>query len=151
LKPELFDDAKAEISFYMRNHRHLKPGDPNTFGVEAIEQYIAQVRRIGTMMTVFLSGLVMVALLVGGVGIMVIQLVSVTERTREIGLRKAVGAKPAVVLLQFLVEAVVLCLVGAGIGLAGGYALVYGVRVWPHSPLAEASVPIWATAIAVIF
>ena len=116
-----------------------------------IEQYIAQVRRIGTMMTAFLSGLVMVALLVGGVGIMVIQLVSVTERTREIGLRKAVGAKPSVVLLQFLVEAVVLCMTGAAIGLSVGYALVYTVRVWPGSPLGQAVVPTWATIMAVVF
>jgi putative ABC transport system permease protein len=150
-RPELFEDAKAEISFYMRKVRDLKPNDPDTFGVEAIEQYIAQIKRIGTMMTVFLSGLVMVALLVGGVGIMVIQLVSVTERTREIGLRKAVGAKPGVILLQFLVEAVVLCLVGAAIGLGIGYAMVYGIRVMPKSPLEQASVPVWATFIAVIF
>ncbi len=150
-KPELFEDAKAEITFYMRKSRDLKPGDPNTFGVEAIEQYIAQVRRIGTMMTMFLSGLVMVALLVGGVGIMVIQLVSVTERTREIGLRKAVGAKPSVILLQFLVEAVVLCMTGAAIGLGIGHAVVYAVRVWPKSPLEQAAVPMWATAVAVVF
>ena len=150
-RPELFEDAKAEITFYMRKARALKPDDPNTFGVEAIEQYIAQIRRIGTMMTVFLSGLVMVALLVGGVGIMVIQLVSVTERTREIGLRKAVGAKPGVILLQFLVEAVVLCMVGAAIGLGIGYAMVYGIRVMPHSPLEQADVPTWATIVAVVF
>ncbi len=150
-RPELFEDAKAEITFYMRKQRGLKADDPNTFGVEAIEQYIAQIRRIGTMMTIFLSGLVMVALLVGGVGIMVIQLVSVTERTREIGLRKAVGAKPGVILLQFLVEAVVLCMVGAGIGLGIGYAMVYGIRVMPKSPLEQADVPIWATIVAVVF
>ncbi len=150
-RPELFEDAKAEISFYLRKARALKANDPDTFGIEAIEQYIAQIKRIGTMMTAFLSGLVMVALLVGGVGIMVIQLVSVTERTREIGLRKAVGAKPGVILLQFLVEAVVLCLVGAAIGLGIGYALVYGIRVMPKSPLAQANVPVWATFIAVIF
>ena len=90
---EAFEDAKAEITFAMRRSRNLKGDDPNTFGIEAIEQYIAQVRRIGNMITICGAALVMVALLVGGVGIMVIQLVSVTERTREIGLRKAVGAE----------------------------------------------------------
>ncbi len=145
---EQFEDAKAEVTFYMRKARDLKPGDPDTFGVEAIEQYIAQIRRIGTIMTFFLSGLVMVALLVGGVGIMVIQLVSVTERTREIGLRKAVGAKPSVVLLQFLVEAVVLCLVGAAIGLAIGGAMVFGLRSYPQAGLPDATVPMWAVIVA---
>ena len=148
--PELFEDAKAEITFYMRKVRNLKGDDPNTFGVEAIEQYIAQIRRVGTLITFFLAGLVTVALLVGGVGIMVIQLVSVTERTREIGLRKAVGARPAVVLMQFLVEAIVLCMIGAMVGLGIGYALVFAVRIASPS-LSQSVVPAWATAVAVIF
>lgn len=150
-KAEQFDDAKEEVRFYMRKVRKLQPGDPDTFGVEAIEQVIAQVSRVLNMVTIFLGGLVLVALLVGGVGIMVIQLVSVTERTREIGLRKAVGAEPMVVLAQFLVEAVVLCVVGALIGLSIGYGVVYGIRVVPNSPLAQASVPIWATLLATVF
>jgi len=150
LRPELFEDAKAEISFYMRNARHLKPTDPNTFGVEAIEQYIATVRRMGTIMTLFLGALVMIALIVGGVGIMVIQFVSVKERTREIGLRKAVGAKPGVVLMQFLVESVVLCVTGAGIGLAIGYPAIGVIRVASKS-FTEAYVPLWATCLAVLF
>ncbi|HVU63798.1 MAG TPA: ABC transporter permease [Phycisphaerales bacterium] len=149
-KPELFEDAKAEVSFYLRNERHLKPTDPNTFGVEAIEQYIAQVRRMGTIMTIFLSALVMIALVVGGVGIMVIQFVSVKERTREIGLRKAVGAKPQVVLLQFLVESIVLCVVGAAIGLGIGYPAIAAIRLSTKA-FSEAYVPVWAAALAVLF
>lgn len=147
---EMFEDAKAEATFYLRKSRGLKGNDPDTFGVQAIEQVIAQVGRIGTLITFFLAGLVGVALLVGGVGIMVIQLVAVTERTREIGLRKAVGAKPAVILLQFLVEAVVLCMVGAGIGLLVGHGLVLGVR-YSVPALAGAVVPLWATMVAVVF
>ena len=149
--PELFEDAKAEITFYMRKARGLKDDDPNTFGVEAIEQYIAQIGRIGTLLTAFLAGLVMVALLVGGVGIMVIQLVAVTERTREIGLRKAVGARPGVILLQFLVEAVVLCMLGAAIGLAIGQAIVLGFRFMPNSPFEQSHVPMWAVVVATVF
>jgi putative ABC transport system permease protein len=148
--PELFDDAKAEIRAYMRRVRHLKPEDPDTFGVEAIEQYLEVIRRVGTIMQYFLSGLVMVALLVGGVGIMVIQFVSVKERTREIGLRKAVGARPGVILAQFLVESVVLCVAGAGIGLAAGYAAVLGLRLGVES-MKEAVVPLWAAVVAVGF
>lgn len=145
---EQFDDAKEEIRFFMRKTRGLKAEDPDTFGVQAIEQVIAQVGRVLNMVTIFLAGLVMVALLVGGVGIMVIQLVSVTERTREIGLRKAVGAQPGVILLQFLTEAIVLCVLGSVIGLAIGYVVVYGIRIMPKSPLEMASVPIWATIVA---
>jgi putative ABC transport system permease protein len=148
--PELFDDAKAEIRAYMRRVRHLKPEDPDTFGVEAIEQYLEVIRRVGTIMQYFLSGLVMVALLVGGVGIMVIQFVSVKERTREIGLRKAVGARPGVILAQFLVESVVLCVAGAGIGLAAGCAAVLGLRLGVES-MKEAVVPLWAAVVAVGF
>jgi putative ABC transport system permease protein len=149
--PEKYEDAKAEISFYMRKSRGLKPDEPDTFGVEAIEQYIAQVGRITTVMQVFLGALAMIALVVGGIAIMVIQLVSVTERTREIGLRKAVGARPGVILMQFLVESVVICLVGASIGVFVGWAIVTGVRLWPNSFLAEAQVPVWAAALAMIF
>lgn len=150
-RPELFEDAKAEITFYMRRVRNLKADDPNTFGVEAIEQYIAQIKRITTMIQLFAGALTMVALIVGGIAIMVIMLVSVTERTREIGLRKAVGAKPGTILMQFLVEAVVLCLVGAAVGLAFGFAVVMTLKNVPNSPLPESAVPTWAALLALVF
>lgn len=148
--PELYDDAKAEIRSYMRRARGLKPDDPDTFGVEAIEQYLAVIRRVGTILQLFLSGLVVVALLVGGVGIMVIQFVSVKERTREIGLRKAVGARPGVILMQFLVESVVLCVAGAAVGMAIGYTGVAALRLAVES-MKAAAVPLWATIVAAVF
>jgi putative ABC transport system permease protein len=80
-----------------------------------------------------------------------IMLASVSERTREIGLRKAVGAPPAVILMQFLVEAVVLCLMGAAIGLAIGYTLAFGMIKIPGSPLSQAEVPLWAVMLSVGF
>src|ERR1051326_3510166 len=98
--PELFEDAKAEIRFYMRNGRHLKPEEPDTFGVEAIEQIIAQFNKIAVGIQVFMSCIVAISLLVGGIGIMNIMLASVSERTREIGLRKAMGARPGVILMR---------------------------------------------------
>jgi putative ABC transport system permease protein len=149
--PELFEDAKAEITAYMRRSRHLKPEEPDTFGVEAIEQIISQFNKLATGIKIFMAGIVTISLLVGGIGIMNIMLVSVSERTREIGLRKAVGAKPAVILLQFLVEAVTLCLIGGGVGLAIGEGLVLGLKMIPKSGLGEASVPLWAIVLSVGF
>ncbi|HEX2836730.1 MAG TPA: ABC transporter permease [Phycisphaerales bacterium] len=150
-KADMFEDAREEVTFYMRRVRNLGPGDPNTFGVQAIEQVIEQVKKVLNAITMFLGGVVTIALLVGGIGIMNIMLVSVSERTREIGLRKAVGAKPSVILLQFLVEAVTLCLVGCGVGLAMGFVLILALRANPDSPVAKAAVPTWAVLLAVIF
>jgi putative ABC transport system permease protein len=148
--PELFDDAKAEIRFYMRNARHLRADDPDTFGIEAIEQIIAQFNKIAVGIKFFMACIVAISLLVGGIGIMNIMLASVSERTREIGLRKAMGARPGVILMQFLVEAVTLCLVGGIIGLVIGFVLVMVVKL-AAAALAEASVPAWAIAVSVLF
>ncbi|MCE7973372.1 MAG: hypothetical protein DYG92_03460 [Leptolyngbya sp. PLA1] len=149
--PELFEDARAEITAQMRRVRKLGPEDPDTFGVEAIEQAIAQVKSVLGGATVMLAGLVSVALVVGGIGIMNIMLVSVSERTREIGLRKAVGARPEVILLQFLVEAITLSMVGCVIGLALGLASVAAMKAIPDSFLAKANAPTWAIMLAVLF
>jgi len=149
--PELFEDARAELKFYMRNQRGLSGDDPDTFRIEAIEQYIDQFKKIAAAITALAAGIVTISLLVGGIGIMNIMLASVSERTREIGLRKAVGAPPSVILMQFLVEAVVLCLVGALIGLAIGYALTLALAKIPGSPLKQAEVPGWAVLLAVGF
>jgi putative ABC transport system permease protein len=150
-RPEQFQDARAEVTFYMRKTRGLQGGDPDTFGVQAIEQFIEQFNRVAVGITAFTAGIVAISLLVGGIGIMNIMLVSVSERTREIGLRKAVGAQPAVILLQFLVEAIVLCLVGAAIGLALGQGIVLALRFIPDSPLEGATTPGWAVVLSVGF
>ena len=104
------------MTFYLRRQRHLKPGEPDTFRLEVIEQYLQQFNSMAATITMVAAGVVGISLLVGGVGIMNIMLVSVSERTREIGLRKAVGARPAAILLQFLIEAVMICLIGGLIG-----------------------------------
>jgi putative ABC transport system permease protein len=151
--PELFEDAKAEISAHLRRIRHLNPGDPDTFGVEAIEKVVSQFKKLATGITAFIAGVVSISLLVGGIGIMNIMLVSVSERTREIGLRKALGARPEVVLLQFLVEAITLCLMGCAIGLLIGFSIVLAMKSFggDTSPVAKAEAPLWSIILSVAF
>jgi len=150
-KPEDFEEAKAEITDFLRKRRKLQPTDANTFGVEAIEQARAQFNKISVFMTFGAVVLVGISLVVGGVGIMNIMLVSVSERTREIGLRKAVGAPPIVILMQFLVEAVTLCMVGGAIGLAIGFGGKMALGGNPDSFIAKANIPMWAVLLSVGF
>jgi putative ABC transport system permease protein len=124
------------ISTLLRVRHKIQPGDPDDFMTRTIEE-MASVRKEATQtMTALLASIAGVSLLVGGIGIMNIMLVSVTERTREIGLRMAIGARGRDVLLQFLVEAVVLSLVGGAIGIALGFALSQGVTIWMQWPTA---------------
>jgi putative ABC transport system permease protein len=121
--PALSEDAKVEIEFFMRLRRHVKPGTDDTFHVQTAQRELDEFNKVATVVTMIATGIVGISLLVGGVGIMNIMLVSVSERTREIGLRKAVGARPGAILLQFLVEAVMLCLIGGAIGVGLGQAI----------------------------
>jgi putative ABC transport system permease protein len=134
------------IASLLRVRHKIQPGDPDDFMVRTIEE-MASVRKEATQtMTALLASIAGVSLLVGGIGIMNIMLVSVTERTREIGLRMAIGAKGRDVLLQFLVEAVVLSLFGGGIGIALGFGLAQGVTLWQGWPTAVS-----ANSVAVAF
>jgi putative ABC transport system permease protein len=124
------------IATLLRTRHKIQAGDPDDFMVRTMEE-MASVRKEATQtMTALLASIAGVSLLVGGIGIMNIMLVSVTERTREIGLRMAIGARGRDVLLQFLVEAVVLSLFGGGIGIALGFALAQGVTLWQGWPTA---------------
>ena len=149
--PEKVDDAKAEITFVLRKMRGISGDQEDTFEIAVIQQFIDQFNAMAKAITAGAGGIVGISLLVGGIGIMNIMLVSVSERTREIGLRKAIGARPTVVLIQFLVEAVTLCLAGGAIGLATGQGLISVLRTIPDSPLKDASVPAWAVLLAVGF
>jgi len=124
------------IAALLRVRHKIQPGDPDDFMVRTMEE-MASVRVQATQtMTALLASIAGVSLLVGGIGIMNIMLVSVTERTREIGLRMAIGARGSDVLLQFLVEAVVLSLFGGGVGILLGFGLSQGVQLWMQWPTA---------------
>jgi putative ABC transport system permease protein len=144
------------ISSLLRTRHKIQPGDPDDFMVRTIEE-MANVRKEATQtMTALLASIAGVSLLVGGIGIMNIMLVSVTERTREIGLRMAIGARGRDVLFQFLVEAIVLSLFGGGIGIALGVGLSQGVTLWQGWPTAVSTDAIviafgFAAAIGVFF
>ncbi|MGE0704891.1 MAG: ABC transporter permease [Vicinamibacterales bacterium] len=125
-----------DIAVLLRTRHQIAPGEDDDFFVRTAQE-IADIRTaaMGTM-TTLLAGIAGVSLIVGGIGIMNIMLVSVTERTREIGLRMAIGAKGRDVLMQFLVEAVVLSLVGGGIGVAIGFGLAEAMSRWTSWPAA---------------
>jgi putative ABC transport system permease protein len=122
------------ITTLLRTRHKIMPGDPDDFMVRTLEEMAAMRTEATRTMTALLAGIAGVSLLVGGIGIMNIMLVSVTERTREIGLRMAIGARGADVLTQFLVEAVVLSIFGGSIGIALGFGISWGVTeflTWP--------------------
>jgi len=124
------------IAALLRVRHKIQPGDPDDFMVRTMEEMAAVRVQATQTMTALLASIAGVSLLVGGIGIMNIMLVSVTERTREIGLRMAIGARGRDVLLQFLIEAVVLSLFGGSIGIALGFALSEGVTFWMNWPTA---------------
>ncbi len=148
---DMAEEAQAEVRFILRNHRGLSGDDEDTFGMEVIQNAIQMFNNFAMVVTVGASVVVAISLFVGGIGIMNIMLVSVSERTREIGLRKAMGAKPPVVLMQFLVEAVVLCLVGGFVGLAIGIGLTKITMFVPDFPIKEVGVPMLAIVIGLGF
>src|SRR5678816_2652494 len=119
-------DAMADIQRILRRQHRIRQGAPDDFQIRNQSDILTTTQETTQVMTYLLSGIAAVSLLVGGIGIMNIMLVSVTERTREIGIRKALGATRWNVLLQFLIEAVVLCCLGGmiGIGLGAGGAVV---------------------------
>ncbi len=149
--PEVVDEAKAEAKFVLRQSRKLGPEDPDTFEIFAADEFIEGVQKVATVLTVGGGCIVAVSLLVGGIGIMNIMLVSVSERTREIGLRKAVGATPAAVLMQFLLEAVTLCVTGGLVGIAAGEATAFLLSKAPKIGIEEAAVPLWAIVMSFSF
>ncbi len=153
---EIVEDAQAEIRFFLRRTRNVKPTEPDTFQVASVKRYMEMFNSIALILTLVAVGIVSISLLVGGVGIMNIMLVSVSERTREIGLRKAVGAKKSAILIQFLIESVVLCFVGGLVGIGFGQLLTIVIVNIPNImkyefDMAMTYIPVWAIILSFSF
>ena len=146
--PDEIQMAQADILQTMRTRHELAPGDPDDVTVQTQDDIVALRTQQTQTMTTLLAGIAGVSLVVGGIGIMNIMLVSVTERTREIGLRLAIGARGFDVLLQFLIEAIVISVVGGSVGIALGYVVSEGLKYYNNLPTL---VPLNSVVIAVGF
>src|SRR5262249_15433634 len=126
--------AVDQVTELLRERHRIKPNQPEDFNIRNMTEVTKALGATSQTMTRSLLFVALVSLVVGGVGIMNIMLVSVTERTREIGLRMAVGARPGDILRQFLVEAIVLCLLGGLMGILLGRGVSELVHVWLRWP-----------------
>lgn len=153
---EQMDAAKEELKALIRSEHRLKADDEDDFLVRDQTEIIEIATSVTGTLTMLLSSVAGVSLLVGGIGIMNIMLVSVTERTREIGIRLAIGARPSDILAQFLVEAAILSLIGGllgiltGLGTASGFGLLLGVSV-VINPIVVSTTVLFTGAVGVFF
>jgi putative ABC transport system permease protein len=146
-KPGRLAAAVDQATAVMRIRRHVAANKPDDFSISTSDQLVEQFHSVTAMVALAMVVMSSVGLLVGGIGVMNIMLVSVTERTREIGIRKAIGARRADIVLQFLTEAVVLTGLGGLIGMTFGWAVSLACRLaFPALPTA---VPWWAAALGV--
>ncbi len=133
--------AQDDVIAAMRGMRGLGPREENDFALIASAQILDLFNRLTAVFFLVVLLLASAGLLVGGVGVIGIMLISVTERTREIGIRKAVGATRREILWQFLLEASLLTIAGAAAGMLAGWTLATGVATWTPLP---AAIPVWA-------
>jgi len=131
---ESIKEAEYQINALLRQRHRIPPNEENDFTVRNLTEVMAVAEESADVMSLLLGAIASISLIVGGIGIMNIMLVSVTERTREIGIRIAVGAKSRDILLQFLIESLVLSLIGGGLGIAigiGGTYVLSNFTQWP--------------------
>ncbi len=153
---ELVPSALQQVTLTLERRHHIAAGQTDDFGVRNISDITAAAEGSSQVMALLLASVASISLVVGGIGIMNILLVSVTERTREIGIRMAIGARRVHVLLQFLVEAVLLSVIGGGAGILTGVAaskLISALAGWPTllSPLVIAGGFVFSAAVGVFF
>ena len=140
--------AIDELRVVMRQERHVPLSAPDNFYISTAEQMVEEFRSVTAMIALVMVVLSSIGLLVGGIGVMNIMLVSVTERTREIGIRKAIGARRKDIVVQFLTEAVVLTALGGLMGMTFGWLVSQVVHaIFPSLPT---SVPLWAAVLGIV-
>ncbi len=149
--PDLVEVVKQQVASVIRRAHGIEKDKPDDFRVQSSDSFLKTFAQIMATITAVVAGIVGISLLVGGIGIMNIMLVSVTERTREIGIAKALGAPRRFILLQFLIEAMVLAVIGGIIGcMLIGFGLAYGLSALiPNFP--PPSVPWWAVVGSCLF
>ncbi len=147
-RPELIAPAIDEVTGILRSVRKVPPGKPNDFEIVTRESLMETWGRISGYISIVATAIAAMSLIVGGIGIMNIMLVSVTERTREIGIRKALGAKRRDILWQFIVEAVILSEVGGILGVILG---VFGGKLLGLALKLPSAVPVWAVLVGIGF
>jgi putative ABC transport system permease protein len=153
---DLLEAAEQEVTDLLRERHQIRPGAPDDFYVRNVAQYLKARAESERTMSLLLAAVAGISLLVGGIGIMNIMLVSVTERTREVGLRMAVGARRIDILVQFVTEAMAVSLIGGAIGVAlglGGLLTAARFGDWPVviSPLSAVIAMGFAALIGVVF
>jgi putative ABC transport system permease protein len=144
----MFAQAEDEVRAVLRQERRVPLSAPDNFSISTSEQMVEDFRKITSLTAVVMIVLSSIGLLVGGIGVMNIMLVSVTERTREIGTRKAIGARRSDIVMQFLTEAVVLTGFGGLAGMALGWLISVVVRIF--LPTLPTEVPLWAAALGLL-
>jgi putative ABC transport system permease protein len=154
--PEQLDMAYAEIDRIMRREHRIRPGEEADFNIRNSADLLATFNETNQTFTLLLAGIAGISLLVGGIGIMNIMLVSVTERTREIGVRKALGATKRAILYQFLIESLFLCILGGLLGVAagiGGAELMTRIQQWDTvvSPAAVVTALAFSAGVGLFF
>jgi len=146
--PEQINDVKGDLTRILRQRRNLKPGEEDDFSINSAEQLMTTYRTITSGIFGLMIGVTALSLIVGGIGIMNIMLVSVAERTREIGIRKAVGARKRDIHSQFLIEAVSLSVTGGIIGTVLGFMVAWAVSRFINLP---AAVTWWSVVLGFLF
>ncbi|HEX5397817.1 MAG TPA: ABC transporter permease [Verrucomicrobiae bacterium] len=144
------DEAREELRQVMRQVRHLRPDQPDNFSINQQDQIVAWFHAQTAVIAIIGLFITSLALFVGGIGIMNIMFVSVVERTREIGVRKAIGAKRRTILLQFLIEAATICFFGGMIGLGIAWITTLAVTRWLFPASLSAGIVIVSVAVSVL-